>query len=200
MPAGVHGTGPGMPSASRPMFIGCMPSTSLSGSIVEQRGLVVDLRRGRVLHEHGVDGRVVVERADGGDHVGLAWRRRAGARAGCCSRAPRALRMLHADVARRWRRRRRRARCRARACARSPTSFSMRGARSANTASATGRPGHEQSSRSRQCRKCRSPVNTIARPSSSALAMTSSSRTEPPGWMITATPASAAASMPSGNG
>ena len=33
MPAGVHGTGPGIPSASRPMFSGCIPSLSLSGSI-----------------------------------------------------------------------------------------------------------------------------------------------------------------------
>ena len=33
MPAGVAGTGPGIISASRPMFTGCMPSTSLSGSI-----------------------------------------------------------------------------------------------------------------------------------------------------------------------
>ncbi len=33
MPAGVHGTGPAIDSASRPMFTGCRPSTSLSGSI-----------------------------------------------------------------------------------------------------------------------------------------------------------------------
>ena len=32
MPAGVHGTGPGMPSARRPMFTGWSPSTSLAGS------------------------------------------------------------------------------------------------------------------------------------------------------------------------
>ena len=51
-----------------------------------------------------------------------------------------------------------------------------------------------------QWRKCRSPVNTMARPSSSAFSITFSSPTEPPGWMTTATPASAAASMPSGNG
>ena len=52
----------------------------------------------------------------------------------------------------------------------------------------------------RQCRKCRSPVKTIARPSSSARAMISSSRTEPPGCTTTATPAAAAASTPSANG
>ncbi len=51
-----------------------------------------------------------------------------------------------------------------------------------------------------QCRNCLSPVRTMARPSSSARAMFSSSRTEPPGCTTTATPASAAASMPSGKG
>src|SRR5262245_18468095 len=51
-----------------------------------------------------------------------------------------------------------------------------------------------------QCRKCLSPVNTMATPSSSALAMFRSSRIPPPGWTMTATPAAAAASMPSGNG
>ena len=30
---GVQGSGPGSPSVSRPTFRGCMPSTSLSGSI-----------------------------------------------------------------------------------------------------------------------------------------------------------------------
>ena len=34
-----------------------------------------------------------------------------------------------------------------------------------------------------QCRKCRMPVKTIAMPRSSAAAMTSSSRIEPPGWI-----------------
>ena len=45
--------------------------------------------------------------------------------------------------------------------------------------------------RSHQCRKCRSPVMTIARPTASAAATTSPSRTEPPGWMTAATPARA---------
>ena len=44
------------------------------------------------------------------------------------------------------------------------------------------------------------PVNTIAMPCSSAAPITSSSRTEPPGWTTAAMPASAAASMPSRNG
>jgi hypothetical protein len=43
-------------------------------------------------------------------------------------------------------------------------------------------------------------VSCMATPSSSARAMFFSSPTDPPGWMITATTASAAASMPSGNG
>ena len=54
--------------------------------------------------------------------------------------------------------------------------------------------------RRRQCRKWRSPVNTMAMPCSSAAAMTSASRTLPPGWMTARTPASATASRPSRNG
>src|SRR5205085_7419924 len=50
------------------------------------------------------------------------------------------------------------------------------------------------------CWKCRSPVNTIARPSSSARSMIFSSRIPPPGWITAATPAAAAASMPSSKG
>ena len=34
-PTGVHGSGPGLPSTSLPRFIGCSPSTSLSGSTRE---------------------------------------------------------------------------------------------------------------------------------------------------------------------
>ena len=44
------------------------------------------------------------------------------------------------------------------------------------------------------------PVKTIARFSRSAAAMTSSSRTDPPGWMIAVAPFRAASSTPSGNG
>src|SRR3546814_5435645 len=44
------------------------------------------------------------------------------------------------------------------------------------------------------------PVKTIARPASSAAAITSSSRTEPPGWITAVAPASTAASRPSANG
>ena len=51
-----------------------------------------------------------------------------------------------------------------------------------------------------QCRKCRRPVNTIARPCSSAAAITSASRTEPPGWTTAVAPAAATASRPSRNG
>ena len=44
------------------------------------------------------------------------------------------------------------------------------------------------------------PVKTMARPASSAAAMTSSSRTEPPGWITAVAPASTAASRPSAKG
>ena len=39
-----------------------------------------------------------------------------------------------------------------------------------------------------QCRKWRMPVNTIARPCSSAAAITSGSRFEPPGWITAVMP------------
>jgi len=51
-----------------------------------------------------------------------------------------------------------------------------------------------------QCRKWRLPVNTIARPCSSAAVMTSASFTEPPGWTTAVAPAAARASRPSRNG
>ena len=44
------------------------------------------------------------------------------------------------------------------------------------------------------------PVKTMARPASSAAAITSSSRIEPPGWITAVAPASAAASRPSAKG
>ena len=44
------------------------------------------------------------------------------------------------------------------------------------------------------------PVKTIASPASSAAAITSSSRIEPPGWITAVAPASAAASRPSAKG
>ena len=51
-----------------------------------------------------------------------------------------------------------------------------------------------------QCRKCRTPVKTMAMPCSSAAAITSSSRIEPPGWITAVAPASTAASSPSAKG
>src|SRR5690606_9419111 len=51
-----------------------------------------------------------------------------------------------------------------------------------------------------QWRKWRTPVNTMAMPCSSAAAITSASRIEPPGWITALMPAWAAASMPSRNG
>ena len=47
------------------------PVDVLVGIDLEQRGLVVDLRRRRVLHEHRVDGGIVVERADRREQIGL---------------------------------------------------------------------------------------------------------------------------------
>jgi hypothetical protein len=51
-----------------------------------------------------------------------------------------------------------------------------------------------------QCLKWRTPVATIAAPAASTAATTSSSRTEPPGWMIALTPASSASCGPSAKG
>ena len=48
--------------------------------------------------------------------------------------------------------------------------------------------------------KWRMPVNTIAMPCSSAAAMTSASRFDPPGWITDLMPNSASASRPSRNG
>ena len=44
------------------------------------------------------------------------------------------------------------------------------------------------------------PVKTMARPASSAAAITSSSRIDPPGWMTAVAPASTAAIRPSAKG
>ncbi len=44
------------------------------------------------------------------------------------------------------------------------------------------------------------PVKTMARPASSAAAITSSSRIEPPGWITAVAPASAITCSPSANG
>ena len=52
----------------------------------------------------------------------------------------------------------------------------------------------------RQWRKWRTPVKTMARPCSSAAATTSSSFTDPPGWMIAVAPARAISSIPSRKG
>src|SRR5690606_13643146 len=51
-----------------------------------------------------------------------------------------------------------------------------------------------------QCRKCRRPVITIAMSCSSAAAMTSASRTDPPGCTTAVAPAAARLSRPSRNG
>src|SRR3546814_1768939 len=56
---------------------------------------------------------------------------------------------------------------------------------------------HARISRNRlhQCRKWRTPVNTIAMSCSSAAAITSFSRTEPPGWITARKPPAAAATL-----
>ena len=51
-----------------------------------------------------------------------------------------------------------------------------------------------------QWRKCRIPVATIAIPAASAAAIVSTSRIEPPGWMIAVAPAFAISCTPSANG
>ena len=51
-----------------------------------------------------------------------------------------------------------------------------------------------------QWRKWRVPVSTMAMPCSSAAAMTSSSRTLPPGWITQVAPAATTTSRPSRNG
>src|SRR3984957_12293918 len=61
-------------------------------------------------------------------------------------------------------------------------------------------PGGALVQRGAQCLKWRTPVKAMARLRSSAAAMTSGSRTEPPGWMAAVAPASAAAIKPSGKG
>ena len=60
--------------------------------------------------------------------------------------------------------------------------------------------GRRDTASAPQCRKCRRPVNTIARPCSSAAAMTSASFTDPPGCTTAVAPAAASASRPSRNG
>ena len=163
---------------------------------LEQRGVEVDLRRSGVLHEITVDGRVGVEVTDRRDQVGLGRVvgevdvRRAPAE---LLRLP----LLDPDVAL------------ARGVA--PDEDRAEPERVARLAQRLDarheirehglrdrRAGHHHGAH--QCRKCRSPVNTIASPSSSARAMICSSLIRPPGCTTTATPADAAASTPSGNG
>ena len=51
MPRGVHGSGPGSPSTSRPRLTGCRPSASLAGSIRLQHPVRVQPGRQRQLHD-----------------------------------------------------------------------------------------------------------------------------------------------------
>ena len=185
------------------MLTGCMPSTSLSGSIASSAASKsICGGVGCWMRKPSTSGSSL-NALHRGEHVGLASRPRAGAGAAPTSRA-RAPSPSSCRRSARWRRRRRRGSCRGPGVCPLAMSFSLRGTRSANTASATGPPGiilrPSALLVTSQWRKCRSPVNTMARPSSSARSMLGSSRIAPPGCTTTATPAAAAASMPSGNG
>ena len=63
------------------------------------------------------------------------------------------------------------------------TKENRQGERDLNEGAETGRFGNvqDQGAHGYQCLKCREPVKTMAIPRSSAAAMTSASRTEPPG-------------------
>jgi hypothetical protein len=71
MPAGVQGTGPGMPEGEAPHVDRVQAVDVLVRVHLQQRGLEVDLLRGRVLHQHGVDRGVVVHLPDRRHDVGL---------------------------------------------------------------------------------------------------------------------------------
>ena len=181
---------------SRPRLTGCRPSASLAGSIASQRGLVVEAGRKRELHDERVDGRVLVEVCDGREHFGL---RR--------GRGQLEVERLDPDIGRVG-----------------SLASDVRRAVGVVADEDRAEPGSDaafaecldplaqlllhvieervavEEDRRHQWKKWRSPVNTIASPSSSAVSMIAPSPRPPPGWMTAATPAAAAASTPSGNG
>jgi hypothetical protein len=72
--------------------------------------------------------------------------------------------------------------------------------RRSGTHCARGGTGRAEVALRLQWRKWRTPVSTIVAPASSAAAITSLSRSEPPGWAKAVTPAARQTSTPSGNG
>ena len=128
------------PSARRPTLVGCMPSTSLSGSTASSTASKSTCGGAGVLHEHGVDRGIGVERLHGLDRpLGGDVGRQVHVRA--VAPELRRLLHLHPDVPSRRLVVPDQDRGQARACGHPSISFSIRGARSANTASATGPPG-----------------------------------------------------------
>ena len=165
---------------------GCSPSTSLSGSISSSAASSSICGGVGCCTSMRVDRGVVVERVDRGDEIGLRARRRAGGRAArsCRPRPP-----SPASCG-----------CSPRSAPSSPTRIVPRpGVMPRSTELLDARlevgerrlrdRGARHEDRAHQWRKCRSPVNTIASPSSSAFSMMASSRIEPPGWITAATPA-----------
>ena len=122
------------------MLTGCMPSTSLSGSIASSAASKSICGGVGCWMRKPSTERVVVERAHRGEHVVPGSRPRAGADGATSTRAP-APSPSSCRRSARWRRRRRRGSCRGPGVCPLAISFSLRGTRSANTASATGPPG-----------------------------------------------------------
>ena len=189
------------------MLTGCMPSTSLSGSIASSAASKSICGGVGCCTRNAVDRGVVVERAHRGEHVGL---RRVLGEVDVRRRRTRAPRPSPASCrcSPRWRRRRPPGSCRARACGRSRSASRSAVTRSANTASATGPPGiifarHRHSVLGRTLVSVQEVAFAGEHHREAELVGAldvGSSRIDPPGCTTTATPAAAAASMPSGNG
>ena len=188
MPSGVQGRGARRLAEGQQTQVGGVQAVGVLGR-VDGRHRLVEVEAGgdRVLDEVAVDGRVGVELGDGGQQVGLGG---VGRDAHVDRRPCRSARTPRASWprSRRWPGRRRPGRWPARPSARPRPAW--RPARRRRRARRRPRARRASGSRA-QCWNCLSPVNTMTRPCSSAAAMTSSSRTEPPGWMTAATPAAA---------
>ncbi len=186
MPSGVHGRGAsGTPMTSLPRLTGCRPSASLSGSIARSAASASRCSGQRHLQDVRVDVRVAVVAVDDLEQLLLRHRSRE-ARCGS-DRTP-----ISAESSR-FRR------TYAWLGGSSPTRivpspgvmpFSLEplDARAQVVLDGLQQRVPVEQRGGHQWRKCRSPVNTIARPSSSARSMTASSRIAPPGWITAATP------------